>query len=136
MDYTENTAQYQLYDRILAATILNCLGEADKKEGLCLENFDPKKINHLFFFEAAMLAQVNCGIDVNLQMGLIDFYKFKWFYRRKRKDWKIKRYKKGKLTNISKILRFEAESFDVPMSTFEAIYQSYYGEDSNEDSSN
>lgn len=125
----EDTSQYNLYDKILAATILNCLGEADKQVGLCLENFNPKDKSHLFFFEAALLAQSNCGLDIKLQMGLIDFYKFKWFYKRKRKGWNVKRYREGKLTNIPKILKFEAESFNVEMPIFETIFNTYYGGD-------
>ena len=123
-----DTELYNLYDQIISTTVLNCLGEADKNEGICLKQFNPKDKAHLLFFEAAMITQVFYQIPVRLEMGLIDFYKFKWFYRRKRKGWDLQRYTKGELIDIPTILQYEADYYKQDMSIFGQIYDAFYGE--------
>ena len=120
-------SDFNLYDRIVSASIINIVNESDAN-GIVLPNFKGTKTDK-YFLEIAKIATQTVALNKNIYLE-INLFKYLFFKIRYRKATKgIKRYNNGlnfiKIP-LNELKIFMAKEFDVDLSIYEKIYEQYY----------
>ena len=124
-----DTDKYQLYNRIVAASIMNFVNESDKNSIII-----PKFYGNLtdkYFLEIAKMTSQTLATNktVYIEMGFIKYWYFK--FRNWRRMLNVKRYKrsmKEQKLPLDTLKSFMAQEFDVSISIYSEIYRAYYAE--------
>lgn len=118
---------YKKYDNILGSTVVNLFSLSKGETGIFLNNFNYRSKMHRVFLETAFLLNVMHNKKIYLNMPLIHFLYFKYILSRKRKE-NLFRLKDPKVDgiNIEEVARYEATSYNEPLSIFDDIYDEYY----------
>lgn len=115
------------YDKIVGTTMTNIIVSTIEKGGLVLDNFNPNNMDHLYFFEIALMTAQIQGKPFYVNLGIFDYLLLE------RKNWKrrkaFKRYSKkvtaGK-TDVQFLLDYMTEQLNLEKGVFEVIYNEYY----------
>ena len=118
---------YKLFDTVTGTLLVNLAIENKRNNGIVLSSFDPNNIDHLYSFEIALILSDTTHEKFYLDMGVFDYWKFRF------KNWSVrksfKRYNdKVSITKmeLDKILNFMKESLKLEDDTYKQIYEEYY----------
>ena len=129
MEYKDMTAE-QKYNTIVGVCLNNVMYRAYKNEGICLENFNIKNKEHLFFFEICKMARQIHENNYNITMSNNIFTRIKlWFPIRKGLPFIKKNPKDSTIINVPYELEmvhlFTREAFGEDID-FGDIYSEFY----------
>jgi len=118
--------QYELYDRIVAATYTNIFIESDNKKFIILDDYNKNYISKVFF-EVAKSVSAFTNKKIMIKTNLFNYLLLKLGKSRKQICW----YKKeaGTPIPVQDIGNFESKEFHVEPSIFKEIYQAYYSKE-------
>lgn len=118
--------QYELYDRIVAATYTNIFIESDNKKFIILDDYNKNYISKVFF-EVAKSVSAFTNKKIMIKTNFFNYLLLKLGKSRKQICW----YKKeeGIPIPVQDIGNFESKEFHVEPSIFKEIYQAYYSKE-------
>ena len=129
MDYTFTSTfkeDYDLYDKIVGATIINIFSLSKDTDKIVLKNFDYKSHMHRVFLETAFSVNILNKKKVALDMPFISYLYFKYIKMRKRNSLLVHAKNTENGINIYDVADFEAKEFNKTIYVFEDIYNAYY----------
>lgn len=117
---------YELYDRIIAATYTNIFIESNNKPYIILDSYNTNYIDKVFF-EVAKSVSAFTNKKIMVKTNFFNYLLLKLGKSRKQICW----YKKEEGTPIpvQDIGNFESKEFYVEPSIFKEIYQAYYSKE-------
>ena len=129
MDYTFTSTfkeDYDLYDKIVGATIINIFSLSKDTDKIILKNFDYKSHMHRVFLETAFSINILNKKKVAVDMPLFHYLYFKYIKMRKRNSLLTRAKNSDNGINIYDVADFEAREFNKTICVFEDIYKAYY----------
>lgn len=117
---------YELYDRIIAATYTNIFIESNNKPYIILDSYNTNYIDKVFF-EVAKSVGAFTNKKIMVKTNIINYILLKLGKNRKQ----FCRFKKeaGSPIPVQEIGNFEIKEFYVDESIFEKIYKTYYSKE-------
>lgn len=129
MDYAFTSSfkeDYDLYDKIVGATIINIFSLSKDTDKIILKNFDYKSNLHRVFLESSFSVNILNKKKVAVDMPLISYLYFKYIKMRKRNSLLVRAKNWENGINIYDVADFEAKEFNKTIYIFEEIYNTYY----------
>lgn len=133
--------KFNLYDKIVNSILMNVYSERQRAGKIVLWDFYPKDdVEMLYYNISAIVSDIEHDY-IYLDLGLIDYLKFKWKKRKGRKNLRrLTNRIKNKLPQDSKtsvyiLMDYVKSYYNVDMNTLRNINKEYYGE-RNEDNCN
>lgn len=129
MDYTFTSTfkeDYDLYDKIVGATIINIFSLSKDTDKIILKNFDYKSHMHRVFLETAFSVNILNKKKVAVDMPFFHYLYFKYIKMRKRNSLLVRAKNPDNGINIYDVADFEAKEFNKTIYIFEDIYDAYY----------
>ena len=124
---------YDFYDKIVNSIYLNICAERNYAGEIILWDFQENNPVDRLYFNVAAAASDIYGVNIYLNMSLINFIKFAWKRRKVRKNicWLSPRIAKtlpsDAKTSVYLIMEYVAEHYGISMDKFEEINNEYYG---------
>ena len=115
------------YDQIVGATMTNIIVSTIENKGLVLDNFNPHNMDHIYFFEIAMMTSQIQGQTFYVNIGLFDYFILKMRNWKRRQT--FKRYSKkveAGMTDVQFLLDYMTEQLQLDKGVYEVIYNEYY----------
>ena len=116
---------YKKYDKIILATLTNIYTLSKDKKGICLNNFNFKNKNHLFFLEVSKISSQVFHKNIYLNMNIFRYLFLKLTKFRKNKN--ICYSNKSIGIDIDSVLNFMKKEFNENDNIYIDIYNEYYG---------
>lgn len=126
-----NNDKYNLYDKIVSASITNLLNYAKESDGkIIFSPYEDEEIYHKYMFNIALITcsiSPSQEIDIYLDISIFKYILLKLKYWKNRKF--LHRYTPkidGTLISIDFITTYMVSAFNQPLSILEDIYNEYY----------